>query len=174
MTPKEAVERLQAYRLKMNLNKSALAKMMGIPDGTLNAWLADPKLKSHRLPNKDGASRIAAFLGSVAAERNLLVEDAKFSKKSLSPITKKDSIRIQKETPERVFRLRYLFLLIAQDLDALRNANVQDRDLYRSALDSRDVGYLSSLMSMLCDEKQFQRWQQFTTYRFRQFKNTEE
>jgi hypothetical protein len=174
MTPKEAIDRLQTYRLKMNLNKSALAALMRIPDGTLNAWLADPKMKSHRLPGEDGVKLIIDFLGRTGNSRTLLPDEESLEDRPIFLKKVTGNTKSQKEASERIARLRLLFSLIAQDLDWLRNSSKEDRELYRSTLDNRDVGYLSSLMSMLCDETQFQRWQQFTTYRFRQFKNSQE
>jgi transcriptional regulator with XRE-family HTH domain len=174
MTPKEAIERLQAYRLRMNLNKSALAKLMGVPAPTVKGWLVEPSMASFGPPSEESVRRIERFLSSVSIGETSPPAKGGRTETRVTAEGTKPRESVQRDIPERVARLKSLLLLVAQDLEALRTTNVAGRDLYRNALDSRDIGYLSSLMSMLCDENQFQRWQQFTTYHFRQFKQSEE
>ena len=172
MRPEDAVREWEAYRVRMNLNKAALAKLMGIPTGTVNGWLSAPDMVRYALPSAEGVRRIQSFLARTPGGTNGHTKQLAVSMPAEHPARQR-LVSPQKLTAERVSRLRQLFLLAAQDLEALRNGNEADRAMYRSILDPRDLGYLSSLMSMLCDEAQFERWQQFNTYRFRQFKQTE-
>lgn len=168
MKAEEAIQQLQAYRLRMKLNKVGLAKIMGVPKGTVSHWLAG------RGPSEEGVRIIERFLSNLPStlefESNVQTTNEKKGRNE----TERKRNGFRHDTPERVARLRNLFLLIAQDLEALRAAGEADRELYRNTLDNRDIGYLSSLMAMLCDENQFQRWMQFSTYRFRQFKQSED
>lgn len=77
------------------------------------------------------------------------------------------------ETPEakqRVQKLKWLLLLLEAELRWFRDASPSARDLVRQELDPEDMGYMSSLMTMLGDEGKFQRWLSFTSNRFNYFR----
>lgn len=70
------------------------------------------------------------------------------------------------DVQRRVQRLRWLLLLLEDDLGWFRDATQAERRAVREELDQQDVGYIASLMTMLGDEERFQRWLSLTTNRF--------
>lgn len=172
LTVEELTKALEAYRVKNNLTKSALAQLMSVPAPSLKGWIADPNMASYSRPSTESTMIIEDFLRSVDLLPN---GESQFTNRSTeeginpAPVLSK-KIEYKRDTPERISRLRHLLSLIAVDLEALKSAGESDRELYRTMLDPRDLGYLSSLMAMLSDEGQFQRWLHFNTYRFQQFK----
>ena len=73
------------------------------------------------------------------------------------------------EARTRTERLRALLLLLYQELAWFRDGPEEVRTTLRSALDSFDLGYLSSLLVMLSDEGKFKVWLAGTTNRFSSF-----
>ena len=71
---------------------------------------------------------------------------------------------------QRCTRIKSLLLLLYEELSWFRDGSQQSRDVFRSELDPYDVGYLSSLLTMLADERKFRRWLAATTHRFGAFK----
>jgi len=51
-----------------------------------------------------------------------------------------------------------------------RDGSKEARDILREELDLSDIGYISSLLTMLGDEDKFKRWLTLTTNRFNFFK----
>ena len=73
------------------------------------------------------------------------------------------------EARTRTERLRALLILLAEELAWFRDGPEEVRIVLRSCLDPFDLGYLSSLLAMLCDESKFRRWLAATTNRFLSF-----
>lgn len=73
------------------------------------------------------------------------------------------------EAKRRSERLKVLLILLHEELAWFRDGPEAVREVFRSELDSFDVGYLSSLLAMLSDEGTFRRWLAATTNRFSSF-----
>ena len=78
---------------------------------------------------------------------------------------------ILQEAQRRTEKIKYLLLLLEDELRWLRDSSEESRKIFRAALDPSDVGYISSLLTMLGDEDKFRRWLTLTTNRFNFFKN---
>ena len=70
----------------------------------------------------------------------------------------------------RTVRLKYLLMILAEDLAWFRDGPAEIREVYRSEIDPFDTGYVSSLLTMLFSEDQFHRWLEVTTNRFNYFR----
>lgn len=77
---------------------------------------------------------------------------------------------ILQEAQRRTEKIKYLLLLLEDELRWLRDSSEESRKIFREALDLSDVGYISSLLTMLGDEDKFRRWLTLTTNRFNFFK----
>ena len=73
------------------------------------------------------------------------------------------------EARRRSERLKALLILLHEELAWFRDGPEEIRGVFRSELDPFDVGYLSSLLTMLSDESRFKRWLAATTNRFASF-----
>lgn len=73
------------------------------------------------------------------------------------------------EARRRSERLKALLILLHEELAWFRDGPEEIRGVFRSELDPFDVGYLSSLLTMLSDESKFKRWLAATTNRFASF-----
>ena len=74
-----------------------------------------------------------------------------------------------KEAQRRTEKVKYLLLSLEQELRWFRDGSKEARDTFRE-LDSYDIGYISSLLTMLGEEDKFKRWLTFTTNKFQSFK----
>jgi hypothetical protein len=78
---------------------------------------------------------------------------------------------LAKETKGKTERIKYLLLLLEDELRWFRDGSKEAREIFRASLDLGDIGYISSLLTMLGDEEQFERWLTLTTHRFNFFRN---
>lgn len=76
-----------------------------------------------------------------------------------------------REARQRSERLKMVLSILADELAWFRDGPANVREVYRSQLDEFDVGYLSSLLTMLFAEDKFRRWLEVTTNRFNYFKS---
>jgi len=67
-------------------------------------------------------------------------------------------------------KIKYLLLFLEEELRWFRDGSKEARDIFREKLDLGDIGYVSSLLTMLGDEDKFKRWLTLTTNRFNFFK----
>jgi len=77
---------------------------------------------------------------------------------------------ILQEAERRTEKVKYLLLFLEEELRWFRDGSKEARDMLRERLDLSDIGYISSLLSMLGDEDKFKRWLSLTTNRFNFFK----
>jgi transcriptional regulator with XRE-family HTH domain len=63
-------------------------------------------------------------------------------------------------------KIKYLLLFLEEELRWFRDGSKEARDIFREKLDLGDIGYVSSLLTMLGDEDKFKRWLTLTTNRF--------
>jgi len=78
---------------------------------------------------------------------------------------------ILQEAQRKTEKIKYLLLLLEDELRWFRDSSKESRKILREALDLGDIGYISSLLTMLGDEDKFRRWITLTTNRFNFFKN---
>lgn len=76
----------------------------------------------------------------------------------------------REEVRERIEKVKYLLIFLEDELEWFRDGTQEVRDILREELDFADIGYISSLMTMLSDENKFKRWLTLTTNRFNHFK----
>jgi len=77
---------------------------------------------------------------------------------------------ILREAQIKTEKIKYLLLLLEDELKWFRDGPKGAREIFREALDLGDIGYISSLLTMLGDEEKFRRWLTLTTNRFNFFK----
>ncbi|MCK4594809.1 hypothetical protein KAU45_09935 [bacterium] len=73
----------------------------------------------------------------------------------------------------KIEKIKYLLLLLEDELRLFRDGSKESRDIFREELDPSDIGYISSLLVMLGDEDGFKRWCIFTTNKFNFFRSKE-
>ncbi len=78
--------------------------------------------------------------------------------------------RVIQESQRRTEKIKYLLLFLEEELRWFRDHSKEARDMLRKELDLDDIGYISSLLTMLGDEGKFKRWLTLTTNRFNFFK----
>lgn len=76
-----------------------------------------------------------------------------------------------KEAQRKTERIKYLLLLLEDELRWFRDSSEKAREIFRESLDLSDIGYISSLLTMLGEEEKFRRWLTLTTHRFNFFRN---
>jgi transcriptional regulator with XRE-family HTH domain len=74
------------------------------------------------------------------------------------------------EAQQKTEKIKYLLLFLEEELRWFRDGSKEARDIFREKLDFGDIGYVSSLLTMLGDEDKFKRWLTLTTNRFNFFK----
>lgn len=137
------VNELDAYAEEHSLSRTKLSEKLGIPYGTLKKWFF--KSKNARRPSADSIEKIKVLL---------------------KDIEKPETI----EATRRAEKIKYLLLLLEDELRWFRDSSPDAREIYRMELDSYDIGYISSLLTMLTEEGKFKRWLALTTAQFHSFK----
>jgi len=156
--------------------RAFLDKQKNMNDALKRAW--DDFLRWWETQHKYPSLRALAWdLGWEESELHDFLQGKKQPPKSLieslASIMGVSSILDIKEDSEaqrRTAKIRYLMLLLADELEWFRDGPSQRREIFRCELDPNDLGYISSLINMLGDEAKFQRWLRLTTYRFNFFK----
>jgi len=146
---REVLSRLSAYAKEHELSNRKLAEELSIPYDTLNKWWFFTQRKDACKPSELHLNRVESFLES--KERPELFG------------------QIQ-EAIHRTEKVKYLLLLLEDELRWFRDNNPRAREEFRKELDAYDIGYISSLLTMLTEEDKFQRWLALTTTRFSSFK----
>jgi len=77
---------------------------------------------------------------------------------------------VLQEAQRKTEKIKYLLLLLEDELGWFRDGLEEARKIFRETLDPGDIGYISSLLTMLSDEDKFRRWFTLTTNRFNYFK----
>ena len=152
-TPEESAQqvlsRLSAYAKEHGLSNRKLAEEIGVPYDTLNKWWFFTQRKDARKPSELHIERVSEFLESKERpEIYSQIEEAK----------------------RRTEKIKYLLLLLEDELRWFRDNNPRAREEFRKQLDASDIGYISSLLTMLTEEGRFKRWLALTTARFQSFK----
>jgi len=146
---RELLSRLSAYAKEHNLTNRKLAEELNIPYKTLGRWCFFTQGKDARKPSAPHMNRIKDFLESrERPEIYSQIEEAK----------------------HRTDKVKYLLLLLEDELRWFRDNNPRARQEFRRELDASDIGYISSLLTMLTEEDKFKRWLALTTTRFQSFR----
>jgi len=146
-TAETVFSQLDAYIKARGLSRRELADKLDIPYSTVKKWFT--KGKSKRNPSKEHLNGIKVFLEN--EERP-------------------EVYRQLEETKHRAEKIKYLLLLLEDELRWFRDGNTDAREVFRKELDASDIGYISSLLTMLSDEDKFNRWLTLTTMRFQSFR----
>jgi transcriptional regulator with XRE-family HTH domain len=76
----------------------------------------------------------------------------------------------EQETQRKAEKIKYLLIFLEEELRWFRDGSDQSRNIFRNELDLDDIGYVTSLLTMLGDEGRFKRWLALTTNRFNFFR----
>jgi len=77
---------------------------------------------------------------------------------------------VVQEAQRKTEKLKHLLLFLEEELRWFRDSPKEARDIFRKELDLSDIGYISSLLTMLGDEDKFKRWLTLTSNRFNFFR----
>jgi len=146
---KQLLSQLNTYATEHNLSNRLLAKELGVPNNTLRKWWSFTHRKEACQPSESYLRTIKEFL------------EAKSKPEVYAQI---------KEARHRIEKVKYLLLLLEDELRWFRDNEPRARDEFRKELDASDMGYISSLLTMLMEEDKFNRWLALTTTRFQSFK----
>jgi transcriptional regulator with XRE-family HTH domain len=146
---KEMLSRLDAFAKEHNLSNRKLAEEISVPYGTLQKWWFFTQSKGARKPSESHIEKIREFLESRETP---------------------EVYQHVQEARRRTEKIRYLLLLLEDELRWFRDNNPRAREEFRKELDASDIGYISSLLTMLTEEGRFKRWLALTTTRFQSFK----
>ena len=145
----QVLSHLSAYGKEHDLSNTKLAEEIAIPYDTLNKWWFFTQRKDARKPSELHIEKISEFLES--KERPEIYSQIE-------------------EARHRTEKIKYLLLLLEDELRWFRDNNPRAREEFRKELDASDIGYISSLLTMLTEEDKFKRWLALTTIRFQSFK----
>lgn len=146
---KELLSLLSAYANEQNLSTKELTEKIGISYHTVTKWWFFTQSKGARKPSESHLNKIRQFLEN--KERPEVYS------------------RI-KEAKHRTEKVKYLLLLLEDELKWFRDNGPSAREEFRKGLNASDIGYISSLLTMLTEEDKFSRWLALTTTRFQYFK----
>lgn len=146
---RDLLSRLSAYAKEHGFADRKLAEEMGVPYDTLRKWWFFSQSKDANMPSERYVERIGEFLESK--------ESPELYKRVL-------------EARHRAGKIKLILLLLEDELRWFRDDNSRMRDEFRKELDAFDIGYISSLLTMLTEEEKFQRWLALTTTCFNSFK----
>ena len=128
-----------------------LAKKIGVPDSTLSDLL------NRKNATRKSKQKIFDFLSKttmIGGEE--VVRGAELFKTS-------------KEALERTEAIRYLLLALEFELRYFKDGSPEVRRILNKNLDAGDLGYISSLLTMLGNEERFQRWVKLSSNKFNSF-----
>jgi len=146
---KQILSQLKEYAREHNLSNKQLSETLGAPYSTIQKWWYFTNTKDARNPSKPHLYIIKEFL------------DNKDTPEAYA------QINIARHRAEKV---KYLLLLLEDELKWFRDNEPRMREEFRKELDASDIGYISSLLTMLTEEEKFNRWLALTTAHFQSFK----
>jgi transcriptional regulator with XRE-family HTH domain len=136
----DLIAQLDIYAQEHSLSKREVADELGVSDLTFSRWL-----KGTQKPSKLNVDRMEAFLEG------------------------KEKPEIE-EARRKTEKIKYLLILLEDELRWFRDNSPQSREIFRRELEASDIGYISSLLTMLTEEDKFKRWLALTTTQFHSFK----
>jgi len=138
---------LSLYANQNNLSNKELAGKLNIPYKTLIGWKVFSKSQTPNIPSTKSIDMIMEFLTKV---------------KPVNVDTINEALR-------RTGKIKYILLLLEDELRWFRDKTAEERKIFRKELNISDIGYISSLITMLTDEDKFQRWLALTNTKFQYF-----
>lgn len=160
MNTEQLLEQISDYARKRGLSMKAMAGLLGVPATTYYGWFKRGGEKA--APSPFNLAKIRRFLSGNAAQL-ILRGEAQEADGPAVPGAPGKSAR------ERARRIKEILILLEAELSAFRDGPRSGREVFRAELDPDDVGYISSLLTMLGDESKFARWRNLTTNRFHGF-----
>jgi transcriptional regulator with XRE-family HTH domain len=146
-TIESVLSELDTYAKELGISRRELANRVETPYSTVKHWFQQGR--SARKPSEANLTKIKAFLES------------------------KEIIGAYQQVTEsrrRVEKVKYLLLLLEDELRWFRDNSRDAREIFRKELNASDVGYISSLLTMIREEDKFERWLALTTIQFQSFK----
>lgn len=147
VTIETVLSELDTYAKGLGISRKELANRLGIPYSTIKKWFQHGK--GARKPSEANLTKIRTFLES----------------KEMPEV-----YRQIEEARHRTEKIKYLLLLLEDELRWFRDGTTDAREILRRELDASDIGYISSLLTMLTEEDKFDRWLTLTTTRFQSFR----
>jgi hypothetical protein len=141
------ISELDNYVNELGISRKELADRLAIPYSTVKHWFQHGK--GARKPSEANLTKIRTFLESKG---------------------RPEVYHQFEDTKRRAQRVKYLLLLLEDELRWFRDGSTDARDVFRKELDANDIGYISSLLIMLSDEEKFKRWLTLTTANFQSFR----
>ena len=146
-TTEVVLSELDAYAKGLGISRRELADRLEIPYSTIKHWFQHGK--GARKPSEANLTKVRVFLKSGE---------------------KLDVYRQFEDGKRRANKVKYLLLLLEDELRWFRDGNPDAREIFRKELDASDIGYISSLLTMMSEEDKFNRWLTLTTMRFQSFR----
>lgn len=159
----DLVRQLDDFAKLNKLTRAELAQRLGVPVTTVEHWFKRGERRTTPIPVLQ--ERIKSLLGQPSP--NLLEQLEKGNAEQKRPTLNVE----ESEAHHRTQKVRMLLILLEDELrwfqpDERRSA----REMFREQLNAFDIGYISSLLSMLTEEQKYQRWKALTSYRFKGFR----
>jgi hypothetical protein len=147
---------IAAYARERKLTSADMARRLDIPESTFRGWIAAGPGRAR--PSRRYVLRMEDFLRRTRDTRGPAGagEDG-----PLPPATRAE---------RSARKIKHLLLLLEDELRAFRDGPGEAREVVRAEMDPDDVGYISSLLNMLGDERKFVRWRELTSNRFNGFR----
>jgi len=138
---------LDTYAKELGISRRELASRLETPYSTVKHWFQQGRCA--RKPSEANLTKIRAFLKSEEEPQ---------------------VYRQVKDARHRTEKIKYLLLLLEDELRWFRNNGPDAREIFRKELNASDIGYISSLLTMIREEDKFERWRALTTIQFQSFK----
>lgn len=146
-TIESVLSTLDKYAKELGISRKELADRLETPYSTVKHWFQQGR--SARKPSEVNLIKIRAFLkGKEEPQVYRQVKDAR----------------------RRTEKIKYLLLLLEDELRWFRDNGPDAREIFRKELNASDIGYISSLLTMIREEDKFERWHALTTIQFQSFK----
>ena len=131
------------------------------------------RLEEYRVRNSLSKKQLAARLViPYPTMKKWFFEGDKARKPSKSGAERIRTFLEMSEAEHRAEIIRGLLLALEDQLRwFIDTKHTRGREVFRQSLSQYDVGYVSSLLTMLSEEEKFRRWLQFSTYSFQGFKD---
>ena len=151
--PKECSQAIEQFRIKNKITRADIAKMVGLARSTFQDIIFGKKTSIENI------RKIEEFCKS-----ELGIETGKLG---IGKATRPGAL----DVGERVERIKLLLLLLELDLRFFGTSSEEARNLFRTALDAGDVGFIGSFLTSLTgNEAQFKRFLNFNKNKFNFFK----
>ncbi|MGB5925038.1 MAG: helix-turn-helix transcriptional regulator [Dehalococcoidia bacterium] len=146
-TIESVLSRLDTYAKELGISRKELADRLDTPYSTVKHWFQHGR--SARKPSEANLAKITGFLKN----------------------KRKPQVYPQvKDARRRADKIKYLLLLLEDELGWFRDNGPDAREIFRKELNASDIAYISSLLTMIREEDKFERWRALTTIQFQSFK----